>query len=404
MSCFLLSPETCKKITAATSNYWWSGVADKRGVHWKNLPDITLPKCHGGMCFRDIKLFNLAMLGKQGWRLMSNPDSLCARVLKGKYFPQGEFMTTGKKKNSSSTWRVILAGRKVLEMGLIKRIGDGVSTNIWSDRWIPTAIGNKPICMKDGATAIQVSELLTVDGRSWDGDALNQNLLPLDVEAVKLIPLGRAQHDFWGWSGERHGFYTVRSAYRLLSMAEAERRAYANGRSSHSAAANDLKWKKLWKQHVPPKVRVFWWRVVNDFMPSRANLHRKHIDPIANCAYCGTAEETTFHALIECPAARAFWSNLKKIEGIKLPRLCPRSWAVDLLDDSICREKDRVVIMCAMWSLWSARNDRNHGKTPIESKLAIDWALDASSFCWQPDNGTCLCPVRQNGRLHLLGL
>jgi uncharacterized protein involved in tolerance to divalent cations len=29
MSRFLLSPDTCKKITSAISNYWWSGVAEK---------------------------------------------------------------------------------------------------------------------------------------------------------------------------------------------------------------------------------------------------------------------------------------------------------------------------------------------------------------------------------------
>ena len=104
MSCFLLSPDTCKKITSATSNYWWSGTADKRSIHWRNWPDLTLPKSHGGLGFRDIKNFNLAMLGKQGWRLMTNPDSLCARVLKGKYYPQGDFMSAGKKKNASHTW------------------------------------------------------------------------------------------------------------------------------------------------------------------------------------------------------------------------------------------------------------------------------------------------------------
>jgi hypothetical protein len=311
MSCFLLSPDTCKKITSATSNYWWSGMADKRSIHWKNWPDLTLPKSCGGMGFRDVKNFNLAMLGKQGWRLMSNADSLCARVLKGKYFPQSDFLSARKKKNSSSTWRAILAGRKVLEMGLIKQIGDGISTNIWHDRWIPSAVGHKPICMKDGATATRVSELLSASGRSWDAEALHQNLLPLDMEAVKLIPLGRVQDDFWGWSGEQHGMYTVRSAYRLLAAVEAQDRAFANGRSSHSNASSDPSWKKLWRQNVPPKVRVFWWRVLNDFMPSRANLHMRHIDPIANCDSCGADEETTLHALVECPSAREFRRNLK---------------------------------------------------------------------------------------------
>lgn len=114
-----------------------------------------------------MKQFNLAMLGKQGWRLMTSPESLCARVLKGKYFPNCEFMEAKKRKNASHTWRAVLAGRKALEQGLIKRIGDGSTTKVSEDRWIPTAIGNKPICRRDGGTAIRVSDLMTPDGRAY---------------------------------------------------------------------------------------------------------------------------------------------------------------------------------------------------------------------------------------------
>jgi hypothetical protein len=86
---------------------------------------LTLPKSQGGMGCRDIRKFNLAMLGKQGWRLMTNHSSLCARVLKGKYFPNGDFLiATKKKKNVSHTWHAILMGRSVLEAGLVRRIGN----------------------------------------------------------------------------------------------------------------------------------------------------------------------------------------------------------------------------------------------------------------------------------------
>lgn len=62
------------------------------------------------MGFRDIRPFNLAMLGKQGWRLTTNTDSLCAKVLKGRYFPHSDFMEATRKKHASATWRAILAG------------------------------------------------------------------------------------------------------------------------------------------------------------------------------------------------------------------------------------------------------------------------------------------------------
>jgi hypothetical protein len=213
------------------------------------------------MGFRDIELFNLAMLGKQGWRLMTSPDTLCSKVLKGKYFPNGDFLSARNKRNSSHTWRAILAGRRALQCGLIRRIGDGEDTNVWQDRWIPGAIGGKPICPKPGASAIRVCDLLAPDGRSWDVPALHQNLLYMDAQAVKNIPLGRRQDDFWAWSGERHGLYTIQSAYRMLAALDAQERDHGENRAAHSVVSNDPYWQKLWKAKVPPKVRVFWWRV-----------------------------------------------------------------------------------------------------------------------------------------------
>ena len=82
----------------------------------------------GGMGFRDLHLFNLAMLGKQGWRLLTRHDSLCARTLKGKYYHNSSSLSAKRKRNSSHTWQAILKGRQVLEKGLIKLIGDGTST------------------------------------------------------------------------------------------------------------------------------------------------------------------------------------------------------------------------------------------------------------------------------------
>jgi hypothetical protein len=46
-----------------------------------------------GIGFRDLRLFNQALisLAKQGWRLIYYPDSSCARLLKAKYYPRGNF-------------------------------------------------------------------------------------------------------------------------------------------------------------------------------------------------------------------------------------------------------------------------------------------------------------------------
>jgi hypothetical protein len=110
MSCFKLSPVVCRKLTSAVSNYWWGSLLDNHKIHWLRWEKLTRSKSQGGMGFRDFTLFNQAMMGKQGWRLIMRPDSLCAKVLKGKYFPNGNFLSATKRRRSSETWRSILHG------------------------------------------------------------------------------------------------------------------------------------------------------------------------------------------------------------------------------------------------------------------------------------------------------
>lgn len=49
------------------------------------------PKEDGVLGFRDLYAFNLALLAKKGWRIVQQPTSLVAHVLKTKYFPDGSF-------------------------------------------------------------------------------------------------------------------------------------------------------------------------------------------------------------------------------------------------------------------------------------------------------------------------
>ncbi|XP_037410398.1 uncharacterized protein LOC119273289 [Triticum dicoccoides] len=79
---FLLTKKVCKSLTSPMAKYFWSSSLDKKTMHWVSWKDLATPKCKGGMGFRDPHLFNLAMLGKHGWRFITNSNSLCARVLK----------------------------------------------------------------------------------------------------------------------------------------------------------------------------------------------------------------------------------------------------------------------------------------------------------------------------------
>jgi hypothetical protein len=78
-------------------------------------------------------------------------------------------------------------------------------------------------------------------------------------------------------------------------------------------------WRVLRKLKVPPKVRIFWWRVIKNFLPSNAELVRRHIRNESQCAACGNKSESLYHIIVECPWAKFFWAEVKKLTGGKIP-------------------------------------------------------------------------------------
>lgn len=90
------------------------------------------------MGFRDLEAFNLALFVKQGWRLIQFPDSLVARIMREKYFPQGSFMHAQLGSRPSYAWRSIYQAREVLEAGLVWRVGNGEKIHFWGDIWLLT--------------------------------------------------------------------------------------------------------------------------------------------------------------------------------------------------------------------------------------------------------------------------
>jgi hypothetical protein len=75
-------------------NFWWGEDENKRRVHWASCESLTAPKFQGGMSFRDTRLFNQALLARQVWRLIQNPNSLAAKLRKAIYYPRGNLVDT----------------------------------------------------------------------------------------------------------------------------------------------------------------------------------------------------------------------------------------------------------------------------------------------------------------------
>jgi hypothetical protein len=136
MSVFLPPKSLCEKIQRMMNAFWWTSSRDK-GLKWISWEKLCVHKKFGVMGFRLLHEFNLALLAKLGWRILSCPNSLLARVFKAKYLRNRSFWEVGTSKNASFVWRGILRARSVLEKGMRWRIGSGREIRVWNDKWIP---------------------------------------------------------------------------------------------------------------------------------------------------------------------------------------------------------------------------------------------------------------------------
>jgi hypothetical protein len=136
MSYFKLPKGWCDDVSVLMAMYWWGQSISERKIHWFRWDRLCHKKEDGGLGFKEIHAFNQALLAKQGWRLLSNPQSLFYKVFKAKYFPHTSFLKAKLGSRPSFVWRSILAAREVLSKSYKWLVGDGRHINSWEDGWL----------------------------------------------------------------------------------------------------------------------------------------------------------------------------------------------------------------------------------------------------------------------------
>ncbi|XP_062014625.1 uncharacterized protein LOC133731216 [Rosa rugosa] len=167
MNCYLLPKTLCDDIHQLCASFFWGDTDDKKKIHRRSWEKLCLTKLEGGMGFKNIFAYNLAMLGKQGWRILSNPQSLIARLYKAKYFPTCSFWEAEVGESPSFSWRSILSARPLLKAGVQWCIGDETQVSIWNDRWVPECpqyLIQKP---QDCVFELVTSDLIDENARQW---------------------------------------------------------------------------------------------------------------------------------------------------------------------------------------------------------------------------------------------
>ncbi|CAA7027491.1 unnamed protein product [Microthlaspi erraticum] len=339
---------------SAVSNFWWSSTGQTRGMHWLAWKKLCRHKNDGGLGFRVIEDFNTALLAKQLWRLMDNPDSLFSRVFKGRYYRNTTPLEPIKSYSPSYGWQSIISARPLVNKGLIKRVGSGTSILVWGDPWIP-ASRPRP-AMGNGVhfyPHLRVSELMTPGTLTWNLPLLNQLFESSDVSTIMGIPTSRAgRPDSVGWFFTKTGRYTVKSGYDLAQQIHEEDSNVPIGPDIRRLLAH------AWKVKCTQKLQHFIWQVLTGCISVGARLRSRGMQVDPQCMRCGMAPETINHLLFECPPALQVWA-LSPIPT------APNRFPTGSLFTNVAHlfwhlpEDDRMgMYPWLIWFIWKARNDK----------------------------------------------
>ena len=299
------------------------------------------------------------MLARQAWRLLIFPDTLCARVLRAKYYVGKTILEASAKAGISYTWRSILKGANLLKEGIVWRIGNGTSVNIWSDPWIPRDISRWIITPRRGSLLLMVAELINPITGTWDEQLVKETFWDEDANIILALPISQDIDDFPAWHPYPKGVFSVKSAYTLGIRI----RDHHNGAdaSTSNGEASCFDWKRVWRMNVANKVKVFVWQLAHNSLQVKKNIARRGVKLDTLCPICQRFDEDMGHLFLKCKTMRLCWLLLN-LEEVRVSFLQLRTGRDMLEKIWTLQDEIQQKIILLLWCWWSARNKANAGE------------------------------------------
>ncbi|KAL9659592.1 hypothetical protein QQ045_024399 [Rhodiola kirilowii] len=84
MSVYQFPKRVISNLSKLIQQFWWAKNGNK-GISWLSQNILQRKKCEGGLIFKDLSVFNEAILMKIAWRIVKYPQLLMSQVLSAKY-------------------------------------------------------------------------------------------------------------------------------------------------------------------------------------------------------------------------------------------------------------------------------------------------------------------------------
>ncbi|GAU31898.1 hypothetical protein TSUD_270830 [Trifolium subterraneum] len=349
MSIYLLPDSLIDDIERMINAFWWGGGDNNKGIRWLAWKKMACPKEKGGLGFRDFHRFNMAMVAKQGWNFINNPNSLVARIFKARW-----------------------------------SIGDGSNIKVMGEPWLRVEDGSWVASPQhQGVYNLSLQQLMIHNSKQWDVEKINELFSAKDAHMILAVPLLQTvENDRLIWRAESDGIYSVRSGYQKL---------LEESNSYHKPREGDA-WSALWKVQAPPKVKHLLWRICKECLPTRVRLRNRYVQCPVECPFCLSKPEEDWHMFFGCEGSKNAWYENKQVAG-KTATLLWYIWQNrnnKVWNDTKINAQQVGLQVTHMWHEWAAVQGIICAQQNQEQQLQTDRAV----MQWQqPQFGYFKCNV-----------
>ncbi|KAG6628833.1 hypothetical protein CIPAW_14G039600 [Carya illinoinensis] len=348
----MLPRRICKEISSLMARFWWGYKEKDNKIQWRSWDKLGDSKRDGGLGFRDLECFNQVMLAKQCWRMLNSPSLMVAKIMKEKYFRGADLNDAKLGNNPLYIWRSLWSAIELVKEGTLWRVGNGRKISIWHHKWLPCPSSYK---VQSPQTSLphdaKVSLLIDVGNGYWKRDLISESFNKMDAEQICKLPISRLDvEDKMVWEPTKNGRFSVKSAYFLGK----ERIRRKRGEGSGKDKVEEM-WKQIWNLDVQGVVKLFLWKVGQELLPIKENLHRRKVSASNMCPICERRVETAVHMIWGCSAASDVWA----MDESPVRKWCNAEWGFAELWASMfqkLRIEDVELMAYTMMRLWLRRN------------------------------------------------
>jgi hypothetical protein len=145
MSSFLIPISLSSSLDRMFKNFWWEFPKDRaRNLYLKSWSSICLPKHEGGLGFRQMHEFNLSLITKLGWKMITKTNCQWVEQLQNKYIKYGDFLSSPISSSASWLWKGTQKIKPFISAGACLRVFRNSTAPIWSSNWVPSIPSFKP--------------------------------------------------------------------------------------------------------------------------------------------------------------------------------------------------------------------------------------------------------------------